>query len=206
MRIGSIRTRLLSVLIGLAVAGPVARGAEASTEVVDWERVGALMDTDRFWVLVEEARTAGRSSCAAAAHLPRILMRLSPDEILAFELQLRARFDESYRWDLWAVAYIVNGGASDDGFEYFRGWLIAQGRAYFEAALRDPERAADRASQEASQNECEGMLSPGFYAYHSKTGREPPSPPFRGRREPAGQRWDEQDVGKLYPKLAERFR
>ena len=36
--------------------------------------------------------------------------------------------DDSYRWDLWGAAYLANGGCSDDGFDYFRGWLIGQGR------------------------------------------------------------------------------
>ncbi|MFL6076856.1 MAG: DUF4240 domain-containing protein [Mycobacteriales bacterium] len=35
---------------------------------------------------------------------------------------------ESYQGDLWGAAYLINGGASDDGFDYFRGWLIARTR------------------------------------------------------------------------------
>ncbi len=46
---------------------------------------------------------------------------------------------------------VVNGGCSDDGFEYFRGWLIGQGGAYFEAALKDPERAADNVCKMAEK-------------------------------------------------------
>jgi hypothetical protein len=38
----------------------------------------------------------------------------------------------SYRTVLWAAACLINGGYSDDGFEYFRGWLIVQGRDVFE--------------------------------------------------------------------------
>jgi hypothetical protein len=30
--------------------------------------------------------------------------------------------------DQWGAAYLANGGCSDDGFDYFRGWLIGQGR------------------------------------------------------------------------------
>ncbi|WP_217498085.1 MULTISPECIES: DUF4240 domain-containing protein [Sphingomonas] len=35
----------------------------------------------------------------------------------------------SYRWDLWRAAKVAKGGVSDDGFEYFRTWLISRGRA-----------------------------------------------------------------------------
>ena len=44
-----------------------------------------------------------------------------------------------YTWDLWGVAYILKGGCSDDGFEYFRAWLIARGRDFVAQALADPE-------------------------------------------------------------------
>jgi hypothetical protein len=36
----------------------------------------------------------------------------------------------------------MNGGCSDDGFEYFRAWLLAQGRDTFEKALEDPDTLA----------------------------------------------------------------
>lgn len=49
---------------------------------------------------------------------------------------------ESYRWELWGAAYLINGGCSDDGFDYFRGWLLGQGRATWQAALADPDSLA----------------------------------------------------------------
>ena len=49
----------------------------------------------------------------------------------------------SYREDLWGAAYLINGGASDDGFEYFRGWLMTQGRAVFARAVADPDSLAE---------------------------------------------------------------
>jgi hypothetical protein len=47
---------------------------------------------------------------------------------------------QSYRLDLWGAAYLVNGGCSDDGFDYFRGWLLRQGRATWQAALHPRTR------------------------------------------------------------------
>ncbi len=54
------------------------------------------------------------------------------------------------------MAYIINGGCSDDGFDYFLGWLIAKGRKYFEAALVNPERAGDGA-EPGDVVECEDI-------------------------------------------------
>lgn len=176
------------------------RPAPATTEQI--AAAAAAMSQDRFWRLIEEA--GGRESFQMAAKLQGALSKLRAEEILGFQLRLNACMLESYRWDLWAVAYIINGGASDDGFEYFRGWLIAQGRAYYEAALKDPVRAADRAGQD-QQNENEEFLYSAVEAYRVKTGKDMPALPYSGSTEPAGARWNEENLPKLYPELAKRF-
>ena len=43
---------------------------------------------------------------------------------------------------MWGAAYVIHGGCSDDGFEYFRRWLISRGRKAYEAALADPDSLA----------------------------------------------------------------
>lgn len=47
---------------------------------------------------------------------------------------------DSYTSRLWAAAYIIMGGCSDDTFDYFRGWLLYQGKETYEACIEDPER------------------------------------------------------------------
>ncbi|MFC9245678.1 DUF4240 domain-containing protein [Streptomyces sp. NPDC057136] len=65
---------------------------------------------------------------------------------------------------LWAAAYVINGGCSDDGFDYFRGWLIAQGREVFERTAADPDALAEVPIVRASAADgldlaCEEVLS-----------------------------------------------
>jgi hypothetical protein len=50
---------------------------------------------------------------------------------------------DSYRSPLWAAAYVINGGCSDDGFENFRSRLITQGRQVYERTVADPDTLAD---------------------------------------------------------------
>ena len=112
---------------------------------------------------------------------------------------------EAYRWDLWAVAYIVNGGCADDGFEYFRGWLIAQGRPRFQEALENPEIVGDWA--EPDENECEDILYAAQDAYESRTGEEFPYDAINTHQpsETAGAPWDEEQLEALYPELCGKF-
>ena len=168
------------------------------------------MDLDRFWQLIEASGRQTDDCEEQAAMLTDRLELLEPEEIAAFDDLLTDRLRESYRWDLWAVAYIINGGCSDDGFDYFRGWVIAQGRAFFEAVLRTPEWAAEAipSGEEGRFDwECEAILGAASRAYGNKTESERPlparRPPFL--REPAGEPWDEPDLDTLYPALARRF-
>jgi hypothetical protein len=166
----------------------------------------AAMSLDRFWSLIERTPGAAGKDCfKKAAALQASLRRLSADEILGFQIQFQERMAESYRSDLWGVAYLVNGGASDDGFEYFRAWLIGHGRKYFEAALKDPERAADLAGR-GQNNECEPLLYCAMQAYESKTKRRLPIVVLDRSSQPAGAPWTEEDLPKLFPKVAKRFR
>lgn len=161
------------------------------------------MTTDEFWKIVDDARASDGNREVDVSNVRRTLEGLSVDSILGFEKELQTRMAESYRWDLWAVAYIVNGGCSDDGFDYFRGWLISKGRAYYETALQDAERAADDAEPDA--NECEDILYVAASSYKAKTSAYPTGVGVKRPSDPVGTPWDEDDLAARYPKLWERF-
>ena len=142
------------------------------------------MDASELWDLVETAREQvedADDADAVAAALVAELAERDPDVIEAFDLALGAVLAQSYTTDLWAAAYLINGGASDDGFDYFRGWLVAQGHDVFEAALADPDSLAGvpavrAAVGDGDELECEAMLGVAWDAYEAATGEELPEP------------------------------
>jgi len=79
-------------------------------------------------------------------------------------LQYQDRFDELhgalYRWDLWAAAYLIAGGCSDDSFMDFRAGLIAQGRDWYYKAAASPDSLADHPAVAAIRH---GWDNPLFY-------------------------------------------
>jgi hypothetical protein len=85
---------------------------------------------DRWWYLVDRARReAGDAEPEdRAARLSDWLSHLEVDDIVAFDRFFLERVKQAYRTDLWEIAYIMNGGCSDDGFDYFLGWLVSEGR------------------------------------------------------------------------------
>jgi hypothetical protein len=81
------------------------------------------------------------------------------------------------------AAYLVNGGCSDDGFEYFRGWLIMQGREVYERVVADPDVLAGLAAIRARASggrpvECEDALYIAAQAYRAAAGGEFPGRVF----------------------------
>lgn len=158
------------------------------------------MNEEKFWELVEKSK---KSPDDQASRLKSLLVKISPAEIEAFHRILLQKMHSAYRWDLWAVAYIINGGCSDDGFLYFRGWLVGRGQRVYEGALVDPATIA----KSVKDDECEdeSFLFSSVDAYEELTGQEMPREEFDTVGDPVGERWKEEDLPKLYPKLCKKF-
>lgn len=160
---------------------------------------------ERWWALLERAKR--RDLEVYEARLLAALTKLAPEEIVAFDRFVQERLRDAYRADLWEVAYVMNGGCSDDGFDYFCGWLVSRGRARYEAALTRPEDAAIGASPDDEPFEFEALWYIASRAYEQVT-KEPDG---YGRvapnvvRELRGVLGEEQDILARHPKLAKRF-
>ena len=159
----------------------------------------------RYWKLIEASRR-GADPEELVDNLTERLQKLSVQEILGFDLFFSERLREAYRNDLWAVAYIMNGGCSDDGFDYFLGWLIGKGQKHFEAALKNPEHAAKGVAEGDDPYENEEIWYAASNAYEEKTGLDDFNDKVKVvNRKLIGKAFDEDTVDELYPKLAERF-
>lgn len=157
-----------------------------------------LMDTTDFWHLIDEARAGAGEPADAETVVIRAseLLAARPlEEIVAAQQLVWELMAASYRAPLWAAAYLINGGCSDDGFEYFRGWLIAQGREVFERVVADPDALAGlpeirAAAAEGEEVECERMLGVVWEAHRAATGENLPGGSFSVRYPALDPEWD----------------
>ncbi len=102
------------------------------------------MDETEFWELIDSTReAAGGDPEEQADLLLDRLLQLDPDLVLDFARHFEARYNRAYRWDLWGAAWLLLDGCSDDAFDFFRCWLIGQGREVFEGALHEPDALAE---------------------------------------------------------------
>ncbi|GIE81846.1 hypothetical protein Aph02nite_77960 [Actinoplanes philippinensis] len=130
------------------------------------------MDEDEFWAVVEDARSGvgdtrtGEGAEEVATRVGQRLAASGPDTAVAFDLRYDLLAARSYDGTLWAAAYLMKGGCSDDAFDYFRGWLVAQGRTVWERALENPDTLAELGiDPDDDFLEGEDMLSVGRAAF-----------------------------------------
>jgi hypothetical protein len=174
------------------------------------------MTEDQFWSIIDtslaDAEGDQNAQCEA---IEAALVALPPTIVLGFQAAFNRLHAKSYIEKLWGAAYVMNGGCSDDGFDYFRGWLIAQGRATFEAALADPDSLAGHIGEpNADGYEFEDMLSIAARPWMAATGRDVDAfydalgaLPEYVRPELAAFSWNEDDgsLARLYPRLTALF-
>jgi len=101
------------------------------------------MNKERFWEIIDDARQATVSWKSMFEPLMDRLSALGEQDIARWGHIFNEYFALSYKEKLWAAAYIILDGCSDGSFDYFRGWLIAQGKEVFMNALANPESLAD---------------------------------------------------------------
>ena len=105
------------------------------------------MTYDNFWGIIESAcHSDPRSAAEWAGRLTQALAQLPADDIIEWNHIFDRLAAQAYRTDLWAAAYVINGGASDDGFYYFRCWLIGMGKHVYNSAIANPDSLANVAS------------------------------------------------------------
>ncbi|MER5950854.1 DUF4240 domain-containing protein [Streptomyces sp. NPDC001904] len=101
------------------------------------------MDIDAFWSVIEEARTA---AAATGEPFDEVLVgRLAAGprpEILEYARHFDDVHGALYRWDVWAAAYLIGGGCSDDSFTDFRAGVVALGREWYDRVAGDPDSIA----------------------------------------------------------------
>ena len=171
------------------------------------------MEESEFWELVDAAREAAEGDPEEQADLlVERLLELDPETVLDFARHFEARYNRAYSWDLWGAAWVLLDGASDDAFDFFRCWLIGQGREVYEGAVHHPDSLADLLDDfdEELDGDGEELGYAADEAYEQLTGTVAPDLGIGpAASEPEGTPLDlenERVLAERYPKLWERFR
>ncbi len=143
------------------------------------------MDVSAFWKIIDDARTNATDDEDFLTRIDSRVRMLEPAELLEFQRHFNK---------------------IDDGFDYFRAWLLAQGRDTFEKAIEDPDTLA---ALEDPEGELEEFMYLAPQAYEGKTREQMPDSVFQGATRPElGEGWDFDDDAEMkerYPKLFAKY-
>ena len=131
-----------------------------------------LMSEDLFWEIIEKTKADDPQD--QLDNLVALLSTMTVDDIFGFDYRLDKFLEQSYGSDLWAAAFIICGGCSDDSFDYFRAWLISKGRSVFERTIENPDSLIEFFSDIDNSDfpENEEILYAALDAYEEVTGKD----------------------------------
>lgn len=192
----------------LAATAPQGAAAMPVTGVMQAQ----AMEAPRFWSIMDRTAIHQADPDLQLQAVRAELEALSANEVLAFRNAFEAQLARAYSWDLWAVADIAHGGASDDGFDYFRRWMVSRGQVVFERLLLRPDDLADMlAADFVGVLEFEEILYVAEEVWSEKTGQELAAMPIDLAsmtigEGPAGEPFDDDPaLQRRFPKTWARF-
>lgn len=122
-------------------------------ELAELKPTAEMMDEEQFWAIVQTAvDEAGNDEDEYLEVVKRELSKLSLKEMIGFRLRTDKLLYDSYTSEMWCAGYLMNGGCSDDGFEYFRLWVISRGRKVYEVAMANPDNLIDYIDDDAEMD------------------------------------------------------
>lgn len=170
------------------------------------------MNTTTFWQIIQDSLDEAEGDLDdQMEYLGEALEVLAPAEIIEFDRMFLEHWVEAFSWDLWAAAYILGKGCSDDEFVDFLGWLICRGRKVYEMALKSPDSLVDQLEADHGEDSLhEGFQGIATIAWEHRTGgniEDFPEHSIALPPAPKGTPWTEQegDLKSRCPKLFRKF-
>jgi len=131
-----------------------------------------MLDENRYWDIISRSLKNVHDQDEQEQFLIREIGKLTPKEMIGFRLRTDKLLYDTYNSAMWCAAYIMNGGCSDDGFEYFRNWVISKGKEIYEKAKKNPDSLISEVSEDAEGYEFESFWYVALEAFKQKTGKD----------------------------------
>ena len=131
-----------------------------------------MIDEDKFWAIIEKSLKETNNQEDQEIYLISALEKESPQEMLGFRLRTDKLMYDSYTSNLWCANYIISNGVADDGFDYFRCWLISRGKDAFYKVQENPEYLINLVENEPKTYDFEGFWYVAMNAFKNMTNQE----------------------------------
>ena len=144
----------------------------SKTNLQDIEKTSEMLDEALFWNIVDLSIKNTNNQEDQESFLVTQIEKLTPKEMIGFRLRTDKLLYDTYNSEMWCAGYIMNGGCSDDSFEYFRNWVISKGKETYYKAKENPDNLVTVLIEGAVYYDFEGFWYVALTAFNNKTGKE----------------------------------
>lgn len=134
-------------------------------------KTAEMLDEDLYWTIVDKSLKQTDNQNDQEQFLIKEIAKLTPKEMIGFRLRTDKLLYDTYNAEMWCAGYIMNGGCSDDGFEYFRNWVISRGKKVYYDAKLNPDNLISEVDKNAEDYEFESFWYVALEAFEQQTGK-----------------------------------
>lgn len=146
--------------------------SKASSDASQLEKTDEMLDEILYWSIIEKSLLDSNNQDAQEQFLINEIGNLTPKEMIGFRLRTDQLLYDTYNSEMWCAGYIMNGGCSDDSFEYFRNWIISRGKDVYYKAKENPDSLISEFIEGEEEYDFESFWYVGLEAFNLKTGKD----------------------------------
>ncbi|MEP5340858.1 MAG: DUF4240 domain-containing protein [Algibacter sp.] len=136
------------------------------------EKTSEMLDETVFWNIVDLSIKNTKNQDDQERYLVKEIGKLTLKQMIGFRLRTDKLLYDTYNSKMWCAGYIMNGGCSDDGFEYFRNWIISRGKKTYYKAKENPDSLITEFIEGDEYYDFESFWYVALTAFENKTGKE----------------------------------
>ena len=97
------------------------------------------MKREDFWKYISLSHKNSKDNNEFINYLTNVLAQKTNEEIFDFDIITNELMCESYNEKLWCASYLVNGEMASWSFDFFRLWLISQGKKIYDSIIKNQD-------------------------------------------------------------------
>lgn len=163
---------LFDKLFGRKTKESEAESVAPEYEAAQLQKTAEMLDEDLYWSIIEKSLKGTSNQDEQERFLIEEIYKLTPKQIIGFRLRTDKLLYDTYNSEMWCAGYIMNQGCSDDGFEYFRTWIISRGRQVYYDAKANPDSLIREVGASIDLYDFESFWYVALEAFQRKTGKD----------------------------------
>jgi hypothetical protein len=134
-------------------------------------KISKMIDEEKYWEIISKSLKNSQDQIEQESFLINEISKLSLEEIIGFRLRTDKFLYDTYNSEMWCAGYILNSGCSDDGFEYFRNWVISRGKEVYYSSKSSPDSLINQVLEDIDEYDFESFWYVALEAFEKVTGK-----------------------------------